>query len=106
MRALGIASKTRSVLAPDVPTISEGGVPDFVFNSWYGVWAPKGTPVAIQEKVNAMVQATMKDPEISAKLRATLIEPVAESIADTRAFIASEVKRSGDLLSLIKYEPT
>ncbi|MCU0820113.1 MAG: tripartite tricarboxylate transporter substrate-binding protein [Beijerinckiaceae bacterium] len=106
VRALGIASKARSVLAPDVPTLSEGGVPDFVFNSWYGIWAPKGTPVAIQEKVNAMVQATMKDPEISKKLRATLIEPIAESIADTRAFIASEVKRSGELLSLIKYEPT
>ncbi len=106
VRALGIASNTRSVLAPDVPTISEGGVPDFVFNSWYGVWAPKGTPRDIQEKVNAMVQATMKDPEISRKLRATLIEPIAESIAETRAFIASEVKRSGDLLTLIKYEPT
>jgi tripartite-type tricarboxylate transporter receptor subunit TctC len=105
VKALGIASKTRSVLAPNVPTISEGGVADFVFNSWYGVWAPKGTPRDIQEKVNAMVQATMRDPEISARLRKTLIEPISESIADTRAFIKSEVVRSGDLLKAIKFEP-
>ncbi len=105
VRALGIASKARSVLAPDVPTISEAGVPDFVFNSWYGIWAPKGTPRDIQEKVNAMIQATMRDPVISAKLKATLIEPVAESIAETRAFIKSEVERAGTLLKLINYQP-
>lgn len=105
VRALGIASKARSVLAPDLPTISEAGLPDFVFNSWYGVWAPKGTPVAIQEKVNTMIQETMRDPVISAKLKATLIEPIAESIADTRAFIKSEVNRAGNLLKSINFEP-
>ncbi len=106
IKALGIASKTRSVLAPEVPTISEGGVPDFVFNSWYGIWAPKGTPRAIQEKVNAMIQATMKDPATAERLRATLIEPVAESIEETRAFIKSEVARTGELLKLINYQPS
>ena len=43
-RALGIASKTRSQLAPELATIGEQGLPGFEFNSWYGVWAPKGTP--------------------------------------------------------------
>ncbi len=105
VRALGIASRQRSVLAPEVPTFIEGGVPDFTFNSWYGIWAPKGTPRDIQDKVNAMVQATMRDPAISAKLTATLIEPVAESIAETRAFIRSEVIRSGELLKSINFEP-
>jgi tripartite-type tricarboxylate transporter receptor subunit TctC len=105
VRALGIASKQRSVLAPEVPTFIEGGVPDFVFNSWYGVWAPKGTPREIQDKVNAMVQATMRDPAIAAKLTSTLIEPVAESIAETRAFIKSEVERSHALLKSINFEP-
>jgi tripartite-type tricarboxylate transporter receptor subunit TctC len=105
VKALGIAAKARSVLAPEVPTISEAGVPDFIFNSWYGIWAPKGTPRDIQEKVNAMIQATMKDPVISERLRATLIEPVAESIAETRAFIKSEVERSGTLLKSINYQP-
>ena len=43
-RALGIATKQRSVLAPDVPTMAEAGLPGYEFNSWYGVWAPKGLP--------------------------------------------------------------
>jgi tripartite-type tricarboxylate transporter receptor subunit TctC len=94
------------VLAPDVPTFSEAGVPDFIFNSWYGIWMPKGTPVAIQEKLNAMIQATMKDPAVVTRLRSTLIEPVAESIAETRAFFGSEVKRSGELLAAINFERT
>jgi tripartite-type tricarboxylate transporter receptor subunit TctC len=105
VKALAIASRQRSVLAPDVPTFAEGGVPDYAFNSWYGIWAPKGTPRDIQEKINAMVQATMRDPAVAAKLTSTLIEPVAESIADTRAFIRSEVVRSGELLKSINFEP-
>jgi tripartite-type tricarboxylate transporter receptor subunit TctC len=104
LKALAIASRERSVLAPDVPTFIESGVPDYIFNSWYGVWMPKGTPVAIQEKLNAMIQATMREPAVVTRLRSTLIEPVAESIAETRTFIASEVKRSGELLSAINFE--
>src|SRR5438445_185420 len=51
-RALGIASKTRSTLAPEVPTFAEQGLPGFEFNSLYGVWAPKGTPHEICDKIN------------------------------------------------------
>ncbi len=105
VKALAIASRQRSVLAPEVPTFIESGVPDYTFNSWYGIWAPKGTPKDIQDKVNAMVQATMRDPAVVARLTSTLIEPVAESIADTRAFIKSEVARSGELLKSINFEP-
>jgi tripartite-type tricarboxylate transporter receptor subunit TctC len=105
VKALAIASRQRSVLAPEVPTFIESGVPDYAFNSWYGIWAPKGTPRDIQEKANAMVQSTMKDPAISARLTSTLIEPVSEDIAATRAFIKSEVERSGALLKSIGFEP-
>ena len=106
VKALAIASPQRSVLAPNVPTFIESGVADYIFNSWYGIWAPKGTPREIQEKANAMVQATMRDPAISQKLTSTLIEPVVEDIAATRAFIKSEVARSGALLKSINFEPT
>lgn len=105
IRALGIASKARSVLAPELPTISEGGVPDFVFNSWYAIWAPKGTPRDIQIKLNKVVQDTMRDPAIAATWRGRLLEPVSESIEDTRAFIKSEVERMGTLLKSINYQP-
>ena len=105
-RALGIATKDRSVLAPEIPTMSEAGLPGYIFNSWYGVWAPKGTPADITGKVNALVQETMRDNEIVTRLQRTLIVPVAESIADTKAFIRSEIVRAGELLKSVNFQPT
>jgi tripartite-type tricarboxylate transporter receptor subunit TctC len=104
-RALGIASKERSQLAPDLPTFSEQGLPGFEFNSWYGVWAPKGTPREICDKVNALMQETMRDPAIVSRLTGQLLEPVAESSADAKKFIASEITRARELLKLVNYQP-
>jgi tripartite-type tricarboxylate transporter receptor subunit TctC len=106
VRALGIATKQRSVLAPDVPTMAEAGLPGFEFNSWYGVWAPKGTPPETAGKVNQLIQDTMRDPAIVKRLTTTLIEPVAESIDDTKKFIRSEIVRAGDLLKSVNFQPS
>lgn len=106
VRALGIATKERSVLAPDVPTMAEAGLPGYEFNSWYGVWAPKGLPVDIAAKVNGLLQDTMRDPAIVSRLRATLIERVAESVGDTKAFIRSEILRASDLLKSVNFQPS
>ena len=104
-RALGIASKTRSQLAPDLPTIGEQGLPGFEFNSWYGVWAPKGTPRDITEKVNALMQETLRDPAVVPRLTSQLLEPVTESIAESKKFIAAEIVRARDLLKLVNFQP-
>lgn len=105
VRALAIATKDRSPLAPDLPTFHEQGVKDFYFNSWYMIWAPKGTPRDVQEKINKVVRDTMKDPAQVKFWRDRLLEPVSESIEETRAFMKSEVQRSHALLDLIKYQP-
>lgn len=105
IRTLAIATKERSPIAPDLPTMAEGGLKGFEFNSWYGIWAPKGTPRDIQEKLNALIQETMRDPAVIEKLRTTMLEPVAESIADSRKFVASEIARSRQLLDSIGFKP-
>lgn len=105
VRALGIATAKRSVLAPGIPTLAEAGLPGFEFQSWYGIWAPKGTPKAIQDDLNKLIQDTMRDPEIVKKLTGTLIEPVAESIEDSRKFVRSEIVRAGDLLKSVSFQP-
>lgn len=105
VRALGIATRARSTLAPDLPTMAEAGVPGFEFQSWYGIWAPKGTPVAIQEKINALMNATMRDPEIASRLSNQLLEPVIETIPAARAFVAAEIVRARELLKLVNFEP-
>ena len=49
--ALGVTTKKRSHLLPEVPTIAEAGVPDFDYAIWYGVWAPVGTPPGVVDKL-------------------------------------------------------
>jgi tripartite-type tricarboxylate transporter receptor subunit TctC len=105
-RPLAIATKARSQLAPEVPTMAESGLPGFEFNSWYGIWAPKGTPREISEKVNALVQETMRDSAIAAKLTNQLLEPVIESIDESKKFIASEIVRASELLKLVNFQPS
>lgn len=105
VRALAIATKDRSPLAPDLPTFHEQGVKDFFFNSWYMIWVPKGTPRDIQEKINKVVRDTMKEPDQVKFWRDRLLEPVSESIEETRAFMKSEVERSNALLASINYQP-
>lgn len=105
IRMLGIASRGRSPLAPNVPTMSEAGLPGYEFQSWYGVWAPKGTPGAIVERVNALMNETMRDPAIVARMSQQVLEPVTETVAETRAFIGREINRATELLRSVNFTP-
>ncbi|MCX7374518.1 MAG: tripartite tricarboxylate transporter substrate binding protein [Alphaproteobacteria bacterium] len=105
VRALGIATAARSPLAPDVPTMAEAGLAGYEFQSWYGVWAPRGTPAEINQRVNVLMQDVMREPAIVARLTGQILEPVTESIADTRRFIAAEISRATELLRSVNYQP-
>jgi tripartite-type tricarboxylate transporter receptor subunit TctC len=104
-RAIGIAAAKRSVLAPDIPTMAEAGVPGFEFQSWYGLWAPKGTPGEITATVHDLVQEIMRDPAVVNSLTSTLLEPVTESIDQTKTFIANEIVRAKRLLESVNFQP-
>lgn len=105
VRALGIAAAKRSVLAPDIPTMAEAGVPGFEFQSWYALWAPKGTPDEITTSMHDLVQEIMHDPKVVDSLRVNLLEPVTESTDQTKAFIASEITRAKRLLESVNFQP-
>jgi tripartite-type tricarboxylate transporter receptor subunit TctC len=68
LRALGVASVGRNALAPELPTMIEGGVDDFVALTFTGVVAPKGTPAPIVSKLNAAINESLKPPEVVAAL--------------------------------------
>ncbi|WP_337877240.1 tripartite tricarboxylate transporter substrate binding protein [Elioraea sp.] len=105
VKALGIASAQRSELAPDLPTMREAGLGDFVFNSWYGIWAPRGTPAEIKGRVNALMAEAMREPETRSWLTQRLVEPVAETAEEARAFMVSEEKRARELLASVNFKP-
>ena len=104
VKTLGITTKQRSTLAPDIPTVAEQGFAGYDFESWYGLWAPKGTPRDICERINALMRETMQEAETVKRLNASLLEPVVETIDQTKAFIAAEVPKSVALLKKAGYE--
>ncbi|WP_159995457.1 tripartite tricarboxylate transporter substrate binding protein [Roseomonas sp. 18066] len=105
INAVGIATAQRSALASDVPTMAEGGLPGYEFQSWYGVWGPKGTSAEICGRVNALMQETMREPVMVERLTRQVLEPVTESIDQTKQFIATEINRAGELLRSVNYQP-
>jgi tripartite-type tricarboxylate transporter receptor subunit TctC len=64
VKALGVASETRSRLLPNVPTISEAALPGFSFSTWTGLFAPKGAPRAALDRLNAETAKVLNDPAI------------------------------------------
>ena len=65
VRMLAVSSPERHKDAPNVPTVAEAGAPTFKYASWFGLMAPKGTPKAVVDKVNADVRAVLKMPDVS-----------------------------------------
>jgi tripartite-type tricarboxylate transporter receptor subunit TctC len=68
VRVLGIATKTRSPLAPDIPTMTEAGLPGFEVTGWYGVVAPAAVPKDVAEKLAKAISDALKQPDTREKL--------------------------------------
>ena len=92
-RPLAILSAQRSPLVPGIPTLAELGYPAIVFESWYGVLAPAGTPPAIVAKVNADIQKAMALPDVKTLLEAQGLQAAGGSPAQFDAFIRSETDK-------------
>ncbi len=70
LRVIGITSKKRSPLLPNVPTLAESGLSGFQFESWFGLLAPAATPMPIQEKLNAAVNKIIVNKDVKERLLA------------------------------------
>lgn len=102
---IGISTRERSPLAPEIPTLIEAGLPDFEFYSWYGVWAPKGTPAAICEKLNAVLTESMRDADSAERLKSLIVEPVSQTIPEMQRYVEAEVQRNVELLRIANFQP-
>ncbi|MFZ0425231.1 MAG: tripartite tricarboxylate transporter substrate-binding protein [Xanthobacteraceae bacterium] len=68
LKAYAVTAKERIAVAPDIPTTDEAGLPGFYFSFWHAMWAPKGTPKPIIDKLNAAIVAALADPDTRKKL--------------------------------------
>ena len=92
-RPLAVLSPQRSPLLPGIPTLAESGYPHIVYESWYGVLAPAGTPPEIVAKVNADIQKAMTLPDVKQQLELQGLQGAGGSPAQFDAFMRSEVDK-------------
>jgi tripartite-type tricarboxylate transporter receptor subunit TctC len=105
VKPIAVTSAQRSPLAPDIPTFKESGLPEFVYGSWYGVWAPRNTPPERVSALNAAINAATVELVKSGALASLGIDPVIESPAEFRRFIAADVARGSELLRGAGFKP-
>ena len=98
LRALAVSSAKRSASLPDLPTISEAGLPGYDATAWYGMLAPTGTPKEIIAKLNAGLNKGIKQPDFVARLGAEGMEPVGSTPEEFASFIKSETARWGKVI--------
>ena len=98
MKGLAVTSATRAAPAPDVPTLSESGVPGYEMNLWIGAFAPAGTPGDIAARLTNEVMRIVKLPDIREKLAAMGVEPVGDTSEQLARTIRSEIARYGPVV--------
>jgi tripartite-type tricarboxylate transporter receptor subunit TctC len=98
VRALAVTTAKRSTLVPDLPTISEAGVPGFDVNNWYGMAAPAGTPPAVIARLNRDIVAVLKNPDVAQVFLKQGLEPAPMTPEAFGAFIRSEFEKWGRVL--------
>jgi tripartite-type tricarboxylate transporter receptor subunit TctC len=94
LKALAVAAKERSKLAPNVPTMAEAGVPGVEAGTWYFIAAPKGTPEAVIKKLNTALNEVLRDEKVKARLFAMGVDVDAHtSPADVRSSLQAEMDK-------------
>ncbi|WP_151448668.1 Bug family tripartite tricarboxylate transporter substrate binding protein [Lacisediminimonas profundi] len=95
LRALAVTGKSRSPRLPDVPTMSEAGVPDFHITGWFGLVGPAGMPVDIRDKLQQTIAAILKRPDVQERFQQQGGSTGGTTPSQFDAFIQSEIKKWG-----------
>jgi tripartite-type tricarboxylate transporter receptor subunit TctC len=98
LKLVAVAARQRVKALFDVPTLAEAGGPDMVVDSWLAVMAPRGTPQAIVDKINADINRALAEPDVQENLNTFGFEGAAGTPAQLGAFIVTESKRFAELV--------
>lgn len=91
LAALGVSTRRRAEVMPDVPTLAEQGLADFDITLWFGVWAPAATPPAIVQKLNAQVNAILQGPEVREQFAKLGITPAPMKPDEFGRFVREQI---------------
>src|SRR5262249_1043332 len=101
-RILAVTTDKRLPMLPDIPTMAEVGVHDFISDTWNAISAPPKTPREIVHKRNAAVNATLQEPDVQARYKALYLLPGGGSPEEMGRFVKEETKRWGEVIRAAK----
>lgn len=101
LKALAVTSGTRSKLAPEIPTMAEAGVPGYAAPAWMGIFAPKGLPPAVADKLAKSLKTVMDNPEVQKQIVTLQAEPSYLDPQQFTSFIEVESKRWAKVISTL-----
>jgi tripartite-type tricarboxylate transporter receptor subunit TctC len=93
LRALGITSSKRAVALPDVPTVSESGIPGFDVSAWYAMFVPAKTPDPVIRKMHADTVKALTEPATKARLEQLGVGVIGSSPEELRTHLAAEMTK-------------
>ena len=93
LTALGVTTSKRSPCLPDVPTISEAGLPGYEVDAWYGVYFPAGTPKEIVTKLNKELVKIVHLPDVKERFSTQCVDPVGSTAEQFTAFTKEEIEK-------------
>ena len=93
LRGLAVTTATRASALPEVPTMIEGGVPNYDVSSWFGIFIQTRAPKSIVETINREVQRIIQSPETKARLIELGAEPIVMSSTDANRYFHSEIDK-------------
>ena len=105
LRALGVTTATRSEALPELPTVAEF-VPGYEASGWNGICVPRATPVEIIERLNHVVNGSLADPKVKARLADLGATTLGGSSADFGKLIAEETEKWGKVIRVGNIKPT
>jgi tripartite-type tricarboxylate transporter receptor subunit TctC len=98
VKLLGVTTEKRLPSFPDVPTVSESGLPGFHFNSWFAILAPAGAPKDIVARLNAEVLKALADPDVRRRLDEVGLAPRGSSAEELRAMTRDQLAKYGAVI--------
>jgi tripartite-type tricarboxylate transporter receptor subunit TctC len=93
VKAYGVTSSTRIKAMPDLPTLAEAGLPGFSATGWFSVVARADTPGPIVDRLNAILMAYLKRPDVNDRLQTLAIDPMTSTPGELAAFIPAEITK-------------
>ena len=104
LRALAVTTATRSATLPDVPTVGEF-VPGYEATGWFGVGAPKNTPIEIVDRLNVEINAGIADPNMKTRLDGLGVTPTPMASTEFGKFIADEAEKWANVIKFANIKP-